>query len=242
MPETPPLPKFSPLHHIHVEAGASFTDFAGWQMPVRYTSDLAEHHAVRTGAGIFDLSHMAEILVVWPGGPGVPRLRAGRHAVRASRTGRRSTACSSPKPAGSSTTSSSTGWASSPSSWSPTPATDSRPSTALAERAARIRRHRHRQQRRLRADRRAGADVARDPRGHARASPGPASRWPNSSTTAAPTRSSRVCRCWWRAPGTPVRTASSCTSRRMLRSGSGAPSPRPAATASSPQGSPAGTP
>ncbi|TFC80472.1 glycine cleavage system aminomethyltransferase GcvT [Cryobacterium sp. TmT2-59] len=58
--------RFSPLHQAHVEAGASFTDFAGWQMPVRYSSDLAEHHAVRTGAGIFDLSHMAEIVVVGP--------------------------------------------------------------------------------------------------------------------------------------------------------------------------------
>lgn len=55
--------RLSPLHDLHVDAGASFTDFAGWQMPVRYTSDLAEHHAVRTAAGIFDISHMAEILV-----------------------------------------------------------------------------------------------------------------------------------------------------------------------------------
>jgi aminomethyltransferase len=69
VPETPPLQKFSPLHHIHVDAGASFTDFAGWQMPVRYTSDLAEHHGVRNGAGIFDLSHMAEILVSGPDAP-----------------------------------------------------------------------------------------------------------------------------------------------------------------------------
>ncbi|QEO09600.1 glycine cleavage system aminomethyltransferase GcvT [Protaetiibacter larvae] len=56
----------SPLDDIHVAAGASFTDFAGWQMPVRYSSDLAEHHAVRTAAGLFDLSHMAEILVLGP--------------------------------------------------------------------------------------------------------------------------------------------------------------------------------
>ncbi|PJJ71557.1 aminomethyltransferase [Diaminobutyricimonas aerilata] len=56
----------SPLHDIHADAGASFTDFAGWQMPVRYTSDLAEHHAVRTAAGLFDLSHMGEIVVVGP--------------------------------------------------------------------------------------------------------------------------------------------------------------------------------
>lgn len=57
-------PRFSPLHAIHVAGGASFTDFAGWQMPVSYGSDLAEHHAVRTAAGIFDISHMAEIRVV----------------------------------------------------------------------------------------------------------------------------------------------------------------------------------
>ncbi|WP_423923136.1 glycine cleavage system aminomethyltransferase GcvT [Frigoribacterium sp. 2-23] len=58
--------RFSPLHDVHVAAGASFTDFAGWQMPVRYSSDLAEHHAVRSAAGLFDLSHMAEIAVVGP--------------------------------------------------------------------------------------------------------------------------------------------------------------------------------
>ncbi|GAA4266996.1 glycine cleavage system aminomethyltransferase GcvT [Frondihabitans peucedani] len=59
-------PRYSPLHDVHVEAGASFTDFAGWQMPVRYSSDLQEHHAVRQAAGLFDLSHMAEIAVVGP--------------------------------------------------------------------------------------------------------------------------------------------------------------------------------
>ncbi|MFZ4504781.1 MAG: glycine cleavage system aminomethyltransferase GcvT [Microbacteriaceae bacterium] len=57
----------SPLDAIHRERGASFTDFAGWDMPVRYTSDLAEHHAVRNSAGIFDLSHMAEIYLTGPG-------------------------------------------------------------------------------------------------------------------------------------------------------------------------------
>jgi len=59
-------PRHSPLHDLHVEAGAIFTDFAGWLMPVRYSSDLAEHHAVRTTAGIFDISHMAEIRVTGP--------------------------------------------------------------------------------------------------------------------------------------------------------------------------------
>jgi aminomethyltransferase len=56
----------SPLHDVHVEANATFTDFAGWQMPVRYSSDLTEHAAVRTAAGIFDLSHMAELSIRGP--------------------------------------------------------------------------------------------------------------------------------------------------------------------------------
>ena len=58
--------RFSPLHQKHLDAGAGFTDFAGWMMPVRYSSDLAEHHAIRTAAGMFDLSHMGEILVLGP--------------------------------------------------------------------------------------------------------------------------------------------------------------------------------
>lgn len=56
-------PRYTPLRERHEALGASFTDFGGWQMPVRYTSDLAEHHAVRQSAGIFDISHMAEFLV-----------------------------------------------------------------------------------------------------------------------------------------------------------------------------------
>ena len=43
------------------------TSFAGWQMPLRYASETAEHHAVRRAAGLFDLSHMGEILVSGPG-------------------------------------------------------------------------------------------------------------------------------------------------------------------------------
>ena len=56
-------PRYTPLRERHEALGASFTDFGGWQMPVRYTSDLAEHHAVRKSAGIFDISHMAEFTV-----------------------------------------------------------------------------------------------------------------------------------------------------------------------------------
>ncbi len=56
----------SPLLGEHQALGASFTDFAGWQMPLRYSSELAEHHAVRTAVGLFDLSHMGEIDVSGP--------------------------------------------------------------------------------------------------------------------------------------------------------------------------------
>ncbi len=56
----------SPLLAEHEELGASFTDFAGWQMPLKYTSELAEHHAVRNAVGLFDLSHMGEIEVSGP--------------------------------------------------------------------------------------------------------------------------------------------------------------------------------
>lgn len=51
------------LYDEHVALGATFTDFAGFDMPVRYSSDLLEHSAVRTHAGVFDLSHMGEIFV-----------------------------------------------------------------------------------------------------------------------------------------------------------------------------------
>ncbi|MBB3158683.1 aminomethyltransferase [Microbacterium proteolyticum] len=66
MTTTPAPPRTSPLHDRHEALGASFTDFGGWNMPVRYTSDLAEHHAVRRAAGLFDISHMAEFTIEGP--------------------------------------------------------------------------------------------------------------------------------------------------------------------------------
>ncbi|PTT19818.1 glycine cleavage system protein T, partial [Microbacterium sp. HMWF026] len=63
MTDTPAPPRTSPLHERHEALGASFTDFGGWNMPVRYTFDLAEHRAVREAAGLFDISHMAEFWV-----------------------------------------------------------------------------------------------------------------------------------------------------------------------------------
>lgn len=48
----------TPLYDNHVEAGARIVDFGGWDMPLHYGSQKEEHHAVRTKAGIFDVSHM----------------------------------------------------------------------------------------------------------------------------------------------------------------------------------------
>ena len=57
---------YTALYEQHKKAGASFTDFGGWQMPLKYESELAEHHAVRKSAGLFDLSHMGEVWVTGP--------------------------------------------------------------------------------------------------------------------------------------------------------------------------------
>ena len=48
----------TPLYDKHVEAGARMVDFGGWDMPLHYGSQKEEHHAVRTNAGVFDVSHM----------------------------------------------------------------------------------------------------------------------------------------------------------------------------------------
>jgi len=51
----------TPLYDTHVAAGAKIVDFAGWQMPINYGSQIEEHHAVRRDAGMFDVSHMLAI-------------------------------------------------------------------------------------------------------------------------------------------------------------------------------------
>ena len=56
----------SPLHAAHTAAGASFTDFGGWNMPVEYDGLRDEHHAVRDHAGRFDVSHMGQVTVSGP--------------------------------------------------------------------------------------------------------------------------------------------------------------------------------
>src|SRR3954467_549831 len=53
--------KRTPLHDRHAAAGARLVPFAGWEMPVQYEGIRAEHVAVRTKVGVFDVSHMGEI-------------------------------------------------------------------------------------------------------------------------------------------------------------------------------------
>ena len=59
--------KTTPLHAEHLALGARMVDFGGWDMPVQYSGASAEHDAVRSGVGMFDVSHMGE---VWLRGPG----------------------------------------------------------------------------------------------------------------------------------------------------------------------------
>ena len=56
----------TPLHARHVAAGARLVPFAGWEMPVQYEGVIPEHRAVRTDAGVFDVSHMGQLHVEGP--------------------------------------------------------------------------------------------------------------------------------------------------------------------------------
>lgn len=56
----------TPLYEEHVQAGAKMVDFGGWDMPLHYGSQIAEHHAVRQSAGLFDVSHMRAVEVRGP--------------------------------------------------------------------------------------------------------------------------------------------------------------------------------
>ena len=65
-----PVPHRSPFHDFHAQRGAQMVDFAGWEMPIRYTSILEEHQQVRASGGLFDVSHMGRLRIT------------GRHARR----------------------------------------------------------------------------------------------------------------------------------------------------------------
>jgi aminomethyltransferase len=58
--------KKTPLYDVHLASGAKVIEFGGWLMPVQYSGILEEHRAVRTAAGLFDVSHMGEVAVSGP--------------------------------------------------------------------------------------------------------------------------------------------------------------------------------
>jgi len=60
-------PKKTPLYEEHTRLGARMVPFAGWLMPVQYTSIVEEHQAVRNNVGMFDISHMGQLIVEGPG-------------------------------------------------------------------------------------------------------------------------------------------------------------------------------
>ncbi|MEM0896727.1 MAG: glycine cleavage system aminomethyltransferase GcvT [Verrucomicrobiota bacterium] len=63
MPGDSPENQRSPLHAANADLGARFVPFAGWEMPVMFAGIIPEHEAVRTGVGVFDISHMGEFFV-----------------------------------------------------------------------------------------------------------------------------------------------------------------------------------
>lgn len=84
MPDPANGTRSTPLHARHADLGATFTDFGGWSMPVRYTSDLDEHRAVRERAGLFDVSHMAQFIIEGAdAGAYLDRALAGRMSTMA---------------------------------------------------------------------------------------------------------------------------------------------------------------
>ena len=66
----------TPLYDRHAAAGAKLVPFAGWEMPIQYAGIREEHIAVRTGVGVFDVSHMGQVADARPGRPALPPAHA----------------------------------------------------------------------------------------------------------------------------------------------------------------------
>lgn len=77
----------TPLYEQHTLCGARMVDFHGWMMPLHYGSQLDEHHAVRTDAGMFDVSHMTIVDLHGSRTPGVLALSAGKRRREANEDG-----------------------------------------------------------------------------------------------------------------------------------------------------------
>lgn len=85
--------KQTPLHAAHLVAGARMVDFAGWDMPVNYGSQIEEHHAVRRDAGMFDVSHMLSIDLSGPDATPFLRQLLGNDVIKLKEPGKALYSC-----------------------------------------------------------------------------------------------------------------------------------------------------
>jgi aminomethyltransferase len=85
--------RLTPLNAEHRAAGAKLIDFAGWEMPLHYGSQIDEHHAVRRDAGVFDVSHMLALDVEGPGARAFLRLVLANDVDRLGETGKALYSC-----------------------------------------------------------------------------------------------------------------------------------------------------
>ncbi len=92
-----------PLNDWHVAHGARMVSFAGYSMPIQYEGIMAEHRWTRDIAGLFDVSHMGQLIVTGAEAESVSK-RCFRPTLPSSKTAGSATRCSSPTMAASSTT------------------------------------------------------------------------------------------------------------------------------------------
>ncbi|MFO1401460.1 MAG: glycine cleavage system aminomethyltransferase GcvT [Steroidobacteraceae bacterium] len=85
--------RHTPLHDLHVAAGARMVDFGGWDMPVAYGSQIEEHHAVRRAAGVFDVSHMGIVDLAGAGARALLRGLLANDVARLATPGRALYSC-----------------------------------------------------------------------------------------------------------------------------------------------------
>src|SRR3990167_1542063 len=87
------MPARTPLYASHEALGAKIVDFHGWEMPIAYGSQLEEHHAVRSHAGVFDVSHMNIVDILGVGGRQFLRRLLANDVDRLERSGKALYSC-----------------------------------------------------------------------------------------------------------------------------------------------------
>lgn len=87
------MPQRTPLYAAHLAADARIVDFAGWEMPIHYGSQIEEHHAVRRDAGLFDVSHMCALDLTGPDATRFLRRLLANDVVKLATSGRALYSC-----------------------------------------------------------------------------------------------------------------------------------------------------